>query len=400
MTDQVVEPRNLTALYTDPSYEPTLDDWNWLLHKAGAAYKSELTRRTVFESELFGMNTYILMSMLEDYLRVPGRIRTILEHASAAELVAAELPIGTKKNFINLAAMPLHYMTGRDLFVDLGESSLGDGLDDQLAMFRFWRDATIAMRTDGVLFNMDADPSDSSHVVAGETLDEILGQLDPVDEDLLTGIRKFGARLTAYAFLENCDSRLAVCDTGPYQLADGSILALRELTTDGVGDFPWLDGIRDQLPFHHFVIAYKLPSTVQMDNNVWGTAWFTPDDYLQQVTDARVFVTDDGDLRPLEAAEVDETTSSIRKAHRALYQRFAETGAEQRNLCATQMYAWKLKSWARLAGCYDEIDWAITPRIAESYERFSDPQLALQLIGGVFVPQDRDSCFRPIGNPG
>src|SRR6185503_6488266 len=44
-----------------------------------------------------------------------------------------------------------------------------------------------------------------------------------------------------------------------------------------------------------------------------------------------------------------------RKAHRTLYQRLAETDPEERNLYATQMYAWKLKAWARLAGCYDEI---------------------------------------------
>ena len=79
---------NLKALYTDPSYEPTLDEWNWLVHEGGAAYKSELLARTVFESELFGMNTYILMSMMEDYLRVPDRIRTIRRHATPAELVA------------------------------------------------------------------------------------------------------------------------------------------------------------------------------------------------------------------------------------------------------------------------------------------------------------------------
>ena len=51
----------------------------------------------------------------------------------------------------------------------------------------------------------------------------------------------------------------------------------------------------------------------------------------------------------------------------------------------------------RLAGCYDEIDWAITPGIAESYGKFSDPDLALALIGGVFLPRDRDGCFRPLG---
>ncbi|WP_027929026.1 hypothetical protein [Amycolatopsis thermoflava] len=397
MTAQLTTPANVDAIYTDPSYEPTLEEWNWLVHTAGAAYKSELAARTVFESELFGMNTYILMSMMEDYLRVPERIRTIRRHATPTELVRKTLPIGTKRSFINLAAMPLHYLTGRELFVDLGENTLADGLDDQLEVLRFWRQATIAMRTDGVLFNMDADPADSSHVVDDALLAEIRDQLVPADETTKAGIRKFGARLTAYAFLENCDARTAVCDTGPYQFDDGTFLALRETCADGDGDFPWVDGIRETLPYHHFVIAHRLPGTVKMDNNVWGTAWFTPSDYQSEILETRVFCADGGTLRPLGPAEVAEATNAIRSAHRALYQRLAETDPEQRNLYATQMYAWKLKAWARLAGCYDDIDWSITPRIARSYDKFSVPDLALRLIGGVFVPQDRDSCFRPLG---
>ncbi|GAA2881967.1 hypothetical protein GCM10010472_45200 [Pseudonocardia halophobica] len=397
MTAQLSAPENVKALYTDASYEPTLEEWNWLVHEGGAAYKSELSARTVFESELFGMNTYILMSMMEDYLRVPERLRAIRRHATPAELVGRALPIGNKRSFINLAAMPLHYLTGRELFVDLGENSLSDGLEDQLEVLRFWREATIAMRTDGVLYNMHADPTNSSHVVDDRLLDEIRANLVPADEEVKTAIRKFGARLTAYAFLENCDARTAVCDTGPYQLEDGTFLALRETCADGDGDFPWLDGIRETLPYQHFVIAYRLPSTVQMDNNVWGTAWFTPSDYQADILETRVFCTDGDVLRPLDLAEIEEATKAIRKAHRALYQRLAETDPEERNLYATQMYAWKTKPWARLAGCYDEIDWTVTPRIAESYEKFSDPDLALQLIGGIFVPQDRDSCFRPLG---
>jgi hypothetical protein len=393
---QTFAPADLRALYTDPGHEPSLDEYNWLIHKGGAAYKSELTRRTVFESELFGMNTYILMSMMEDYLRVPERLRTILRHSSPAELVAAELSIGTKKSFINLAAMPLHYMTGRELFVDLGENSLEQGLEDQLTVMRFWREATIAMRTDGVLFNMDADPADSSRVVHDATLDRIRAELKPADDAMRLDLRKLGARLTGYAFLENCDARTAVCDTGPYHLGDGTFLALRELALDKFGEFPWVDGIREQLVHHQFVIAYRLPDSVKMDNNVWGTAWFTPSDYLGEVIEARVFVNDGDGLRPLGSDEVDAVTASVRKAHRALYQRMAESDPEYRNLCATQMYSWKLKSWARIAGCYDEIDWGVTPRIVDSYERFSDPAVALGLIGGVFVPQDRDSCFRPL----
>jgi hypothetical protein len=374
VTSTVETPQNLTALYTDASYEPSLEEWNWLVLKAGAAYSSELQARTVFESELFGMNTYILMSMMEDYLRVPDRIRTILSHATPEELVRRALPIGNKRSFINLAAMPLHYLTGRELYVDLGENTLADGLEDQLTVLRFWRDATIAMRTDGVLYNMDADPPNSSHVVSDELLAEIRGHLLPAD-----------------------DARTAVCDTGPYQLEDGSFLALRETCADGDGDFPWLDGIRETLPFHHFVIAHRLPASVKMDNNVWGTAWFTPSDYQADIIETRVFSTDGGTLRPLDLADLTEATAAIRKAHRALYQRLAETDPQERNLYATSMYAWKLKAWARLAGCYDEIDWTVSESIQQSYDKFQDPTLALTLIGGVFVPQDRDSCFRPIG---
>jgi hypothetical protein len=52
--------------------------------------------------------------------------------------------------------------------------------------------------------------------------------------------------------------------------------------------------------------------------------------------------------------------------------------------------------WDYIRRVGDEIDWSVTPRVAESYQRFSDPEVALGLIGGVFVPQDRDSCFRPL----
>ncbi|MFT4043890.1 MAG: hypothetical protein QM673_12085 [Gordonia sp. (in: high G+C Gram-positive bacteria)] len=384
-------------LLGDPDYEPTLAEWNDLIAEGGRAYKSELARRTVFESELFGMNTYIIMSMMEDYLRVPDRIRTISRYATPEALVRQGLPIGSKRSFINLAAMPLHYLTGRELYVDLGENSLDQGLEDQLEVLRFWRRATIAMRTDGVLFNMDADPADSSHIVDAELLSTIVSQLQPNDPSTTATVRKFAARLTAYAFLENCDARTAVCDTGPYDLGDHTFLALRELCCDADGDFPWLNGIRETLPEHNFVIAYRLPGTVRMDNNVWGTAWFTPSDYLSDVLATRIFAVRDGSLRGLDPDEVVELTSHIRTAHRTLYARLAETNPEERNLYATQMYSWKLKSWARLAGCIDEIDWSISPSIADSYQRFRNPDVALGLIGGIFVPADRDSCFRPIG---
>lgn len=382
-------------LNTDPSYEPTLEEYNQLLVRMGEAYKRELSNRTVFESELFGMNTYIILSHLEDYVRMPGRMGTIREHMSPADIATTGLPVGTKKNFICLAAMPLHYFAGRELLVDLGDLLLQDDRDEHLAVLKFWREATIAQREDGVLLNIDADPADSSRVMDAAALTGLTEHLEPAG-DVIADLRRFGATLTSYCFLENCDSRMAVCDTGPYPGGEGSFIALRELTTDGDGDFRWLDGLRDRLPYHEFVIAYEFPDSVQMMNNIWGTAFFEPSDYLEQTRSARVFVTDNDRLEALDTGELRELGQAIRKVHRELYARFAEMSVRERTLCATQMYAFKLKSWARTAGCYDEIEWDLADQVVDRFEALQDDAHALQLLGGVFVPADRESCFRPV----
>ena len=94
-----------------------------------------------------------------------------------------------------------------------------------------------------------------------------------------------------------------------------------------------------------------------MDNNVWGTAWFTPSDYQADIIETRVFCTDGDALRAAGQRRARRGDRGHPQGPPTLYQRLAETDPEERNLYATQMYAWKLKAWARLAGCYDEIDW-------------------------------------------
>lgn len=390
-----VSRKALKRLYTDIEYSPTLEEWNWLIDRLGRAYKAELSRRTMFESELFPLNSYITMGHLEDYLQLPDRIRMVSGKKSPEEIVRSRLHIGSKINFICLAAILLHYLAGRELFIELGDIDQSSDLEDHLIVLDFWRRATIALRSDDVLANMDGDPPDSARVVDDATLARVANDLVPIDSGTLSTVRQLSAQLMSYCFLENCDSRIAVCDTGPYPLGGGQFLCLRELCTD-TGDFEWTEGIRQLIPHHNFVIAYAFGDDVRMENNVWGTAWFTPHDYLKHLTKVRVYITDTGSLQPLTVAEMRPLTAAVRRAHKELYVRYAQMSRKERAICAAKVYAWKLKSWARAAGAFEEIKWDISPRVLQMYETVSDNDYALELLGNVFVPRERESVFRPI----
>src|SRR5882724_7447572 len=382
-------------LAIDVDYSPTLEEWNWLIDRIGRAYKAELSRRTMFESELFPLNSYITMGHLEDYLQLPDRIRTVTAKTSAEEIVRSRLHIGSKINFICLAALLLHYLAGRELFIELGDIDRSSDLEDHLVVLDFWRRATIALRSDGALTNMDGDPPDSARVIDDTTLDRVANDLVPIDSGVLSTVRQLSAQLMAYCFLENCYSRIAVCDTGPYPLDGGQFLCLRELCTD-TGDFEWTEGIRQLIPHHNFVIAYGFGDDVQMENNVWGTAWFTPHDYLRHLAKVRVYITDTGSLQPLTLAEMRPLTAAVRRAHKELYVRYAQMSRRERAICATEMYAWKLKGWARAAGVFDDIDWQLSPRVLQTYDSLLDNDYVLKLLGDVFVPPERESVFRPL----
>jgi len=388
-------PRARQRLSVEASYTPSLGEWNQVLDQIGRAYKAELRLRTMFDSELFSLNSYIIMGHLEDYLRTSTRIRAIEARMGAGEVVGAGLRLGTKRNFIYLAAVLMHYFAGRELFVNLGDVDTASDLDDHLVVLDFWRRATIALRTDGALTNVGATPPNSSRVLDDGTVERMVNDLIPVDSGVLTSVRQLSAQLMSYCFLENCDSRIGVCDTGPYPLGDGRFLAVRELCTDS-GDFEWTDGIRDLVPHHNFVIAYGFGDDVAMQTNVWGSAWFTPHDYLRHMGHFRVYVTDNGTLTPLTVSELRPLTAAVRKAHKQLYVRYAQMSRKERALCATRVYAGKLKAWARVAGAYDDIDWSLSPRVLQLYDRLSDNEFALELLGRVFVPEDRDSVFRPL----
>ena len=309
------------------------------------------------------MNTYILMSMMEDYLRVPERIRTILQHATPAELVRRALPIGNKRSFINLAAMPLHYLTGRELFVDLGENTLADGLEDQLdgaaVLARgHHRDAhrrralQHARRPGEQLARRRrrADGRDPRHLL-------------PADDAAQGGdpqVRRPAHRVRVPGELRRPHRRLRHRPVRAWRTARSSPCARPAPTATATSRGSTASARRCRSTTSSSPTG--CPHSVKMDNNVWGTAWFTPSDYQADIIETRVFCTDGGTLRPLDA----RTTSPRpppRSARRTARSTSASPRPTRRSATSTppRCTPGSSRAWARLAGCYDEIDWSISP---------------------------------------
>ena len=99
---------------------------------------------------------------------------------------------------------------------------------------------------------------------------------------------------------------------------------------------------------------------------------------------------------PITVAELEPLTAAVRKSHKELYVRYAQMSRKERAVCATKVYAWKLKSWAHAAGALDEIKWVLSPRVLAMHDLVADNDYALDLLGRVFVPPDRESVFRRI----
>lgn len=382
------------TLLNAPSRPLAVDEWNAVLDHLGREYKQEMSKRSVIESELIPVSEYVLMAHVEDYLRLPGRLRTINRHCGAEELFGRGLPVGSTLNFMGIMATVLHYFSGREILINSGDIDSSSGLQDHLHVLEFARRALAGLHASSRRPRREA--LDDCCVLGEETTGRIAAELVSLDAEVGSSVRRFGAVLSSYCFLEACDSRLGTCDTGPYPVDDEGFIAVRELNVDIDGRYPWTSGVRHLLPHHQFVIAYRLPNDVTMKTNVWGTAQFTPRNFLGQVAAARVYAADGEKLTPLAVAELEPLTRDFEQAQAALYRAFAEMSRHERMLCGALMYSRKTWGWAVAAGCADDLEWELSPRTLAFLGRELPDTDLRAVFAEAIVPADRASCFRPL----
>jgi hypothetical protein len=347
--------------------------------------------RTALESALIPVTAYIITACVEAFLRYPDMMATIDRAMPAEEIGRRARRPGCRVNTVYLWSISNFWLLGRKVY-ELIDPAKAHDVAAAADVMGFWERATTAFRGDGTLMAADnavAAPYDHA------TIATLLEGVVPVDDESRARIRSFNATVVAYLFLLYFDTRVGHGDTGPYALADGRVLLVRDYYELAESDFPWSSVARD-VPYRNLTAAMVLDGVTIDRITDFGTSYTTPEDFLDQLVGFGLFTTDGGELAPVDLSELDAIVARVRRAQSAHYRAIAAMTRDEKIRCGAYVYFSFLRPFAVEAGLSgpgtaDALDWTVPRDIPEPLY-----QMVSAMEGDNGAPPDDGPYYSPI----
>ena len=342
-----------------------LERVNRLIGYHGPISQALTNERTSLESRLIPVTAYIVVACAEAFFRYPELMARIDGAMPAEEIGRRGRRPGVQVNTVYLWSIANFWLLGRKIVQQLDPAR--DDPAAALVVLDFWDRAASGFRADGTRQAWD----DGTARPYGEaTLAALLAGASPVDDEARAVVKRFNATLIAYLFLLYFDTRVGSGDTGPYPMADGRTLLVRDFYRLGESDFAWSSVARD-VPYQNLTAALVLDG-VDVSITDFGTARTTPEDYLDHLVSFGLFTTDghdDGTLTPVPFSELDEIVAAVRTAQAAQYRAIAAMSRDEKVRAGAYVYFSFLKPFADLAGV-DDIDWSVPSALPPEWYAF------------------------------
>lgn len=359
---------------------PALLSANELIRKISDTTYWLCITRTVQQSKLFPVPSYMLLSYLQAFYTWPHLLRKAEAVMPAEAFGDRAREVSLKLNTVNTTwCLPAFYLLGRELLLGLGLLKAEDACEDVAYLCDFTRRFNLAYhRNDAHLTNKDF--GDRSQLLPERTLQVFEADLFEVrDGDRLhTAATQLLSQLAQYAFLAHCECRIGIHNSGPYQFGerngDKRQLLVRDFTDLSEGDYPWLDGIATDLPANNLTIPVVVKNTHFRLVDDWASFESEPAYASANVVAVGLYTSDaltEG-YQPIgmgSAEELAETMTRYRDILHAatakLWTRIAGWSREKMIDAGALVYASVPKDFAHLAGVYDPADWfTLDPRAA------------------------------------
>jgi hypothetical protein len=322
--------------------------------------------RTALESALIPVTAYILIACIECYRRYPEMIEEIASTATPEELGRAGREPGSQIDAVHLWSIVNFPLLGRQVLAPFGLVDLDRDVPALATVVDFWKRAAGAFRADGELQAWDAGMRVPRY--GPEVVDALVGGSAPLGGAAGERLVRMNRVLTTFLFLLYFDTRAGYQDTGPYPLADGRVLLVRDFNRFGVSHFPWSREVCAGLPYSNLTIALVLDGGVRVSTNDWGTSITDPPDYFARLSAAGVFTTDGGTLTPVAGDELDGISTSVKDAQRQLYRRIAAMDRREKLDAGAYVYFTFLRPFAETAGVDDRLDWTVPRDSLDVYD--------------------------------
>ncbi len=347
--------------------------------------------RTVQESKLFPVPAYMLLSYLMCFYRYPALLRKIEAAMPAEEIGDRARALGAKFGNLPGWGLPTFYLLGREMLINFGMLRPEDAAEDVVYVLDFWRRFKLAQqREDGHL-----NAREFGQRV--QLLPERRVQVFHADlhrcvngDRLHKAAQAFLAAASQYGFMISCESRVTLNNSGPYRLAGNRELIVRDFTDLAQGDYPWLDGVGDQIPYNNLTVTMEVEDCHFYLMDDWGSFESRPEFTADKLVGVGLYTSDvlsEGYLpvgmeSAAALAETFETLAgTVKTAITALWRRVSTWSRDQMMDGGAIVYFSMIKDFAHIAGVYEHDDWMKIDERADRFRSLLNDEFGRDFLG-------------------
>ena len=372
-------------------YAQLLETNNLIQTAADQTYWLCLTR-TVQESKLFPVPSYMMLSYLMAFYRYPELLRKIEAHMSAEEIADRMRNMAMKVQNPSMGwALPSVYLLGREWLIAIGVITPADAIEDLVYVMDFWKRYQLAWhRNHGHLTARDF--GQRSQILPERRVQVFHADLYPCEagDELHEAANAFMASASQYGFLISCESRISLCNSGPYKLADDVEMVVRDFMDLSESDFPWLDDVSACVPHNNLTVPMAVKDCHFYIMDDWGSFESKPDFKAEKVCGVGLYTSDnlsDGH-QPLAMgsreeliAKFRELDGQVREATTALWKRIAAWSRDEMMDAGAITYFAMIKDLAHIAGCYEVDDWMKIDVRADRFRPLFNDEYSRDVLG-------------------
>jgi hypothetical protein len=359
----------------------SLERLNELIHLFGENQKADMRaeRREAMRSILFDLARRSPLGWECFYDHSVPFLREISALAPPEEIGRRMRGLGRRPYALQPFILGCSYLGWRqqrmlDLGLNEGDRFPEERPDDIAYLMDFWARLQEAYRQDGFLLPDQADGT--CPVLDPPDLERLDRSTAAGGAGELTRVRRMAATLELFCFVLHGEQRDGIFGHGPYPLADGSVLFVREFNDLRNDYLPWA-ATPSRNPFDAVIVAYRARD-VSVRCDMFASMTVSPHEFGDRLEGLCVLGVDGADGQPqlLDVDQIDAVQAAAADAQEQLYLAALEWDDRYKIAYGAPLFANHLWVVARIAGAEPEMGQRIMAAFEETAERRVDELLA------------------------